>query len=284
MYLPITRWGLLCVLAACASPKVPVAGLPTPSPAVPTPGTPTSRTWTFTYAAGPLSYEVSRTATIESQSDSSSHTELSNNTTHELLNLEVAGDTVRFTAAIDTFATATQGSIGAAQTVKLPIQLAGSLVRDSVAISNDSISESCNPAVSALSTDLRNLLIPFPAKLDQGATWRDSTAVKGCLGMIWTTVTSSRSFMVAGETTYEGHPVLAIQRADTIHAHGEGSQQQHQLLLDATGTGTAVYYLNPGDGHVEHLSTEQDLNLAITASGQLRRFRQRLKQEFNLAR
>ena len=285
MYQPISCWGLLCVLAACASPGVPVTGTPIPPspPTAPAPITPSSRSWSFTYAAGALFYEVSRTATIESQSDSSSHVELSNNVTHELLNLEIASDTLRFTAAIDTFATATQGSIGPAQAVNLPVQLTGSLLHDSLAISNDSIHESCNPAHSALSTDLRNLLIPFPVKLDQGATWKDSTAVKGCVGMISTIVTASRSFVVAGETTYEGRPVLAVQRADTIHAHGEGSQQQHQLVLDADGTGTAVYYLSPADGHVVHLGTEQDLELAITTSGQVHRFKQRSKQEFKLA-
>jgi hypothetical protein len=284
MYRSISRWGLLSVLAACASPKVPISGIPAPSPTVPAPSTPSSSTWSFTYAAGVLSYQVSRTATIESQSDSSSHTELSNNLTHELLSLEVAGDTVRFTAAIDTFTTATQGSIGPVQAVKLPIQLAGSLLHDSLAISNDSISESCNPAQSILATDLRNLLISFPVKLDQGATWRDSTAVKGCLGMISTMVTASRSFVVAGETTYEGRLVIAVQRADTIHAHGEGSQQQHQLILDATGSGTAVYYLSPGDGQVVRIGTEQNLDLAITASRQVHRFKQSSKQEFKLAR
>lgn len=287
MHRPIRRWGLLCVLAACASPKAPVTGVPTPLPGPlptsPAPDIPSATTWSFTYVAGALSYEVSRTATIQSQSDSSSHTELSNNVTHELVNLEFAGDTIRFTAAIDTFSTATQGSIGPAQTVTLPIQLTGSLLHDSLIISNDSIRESCNPAQSALATDLRNLLVPFPAKLDQGATWKDSTLVKGCQAMIPTAVTSSRSFTVAGETMYEGHRVLAVQRLDTIRAHGEGAQQQHPLVLDALGTGKALYYLSTGDGHVVHLSTEHDLNLSVSTSGQVHRFRQSSKQEFKLA-
>jgi hypothetical protein len=201
-----------------------------------------------------------------------------------MIDLEVAGDTIRLTAVIDTFTTATEGAIGPVQSVKLPIQLTGSLLRDSLIFSNDSIPESCNPAQSALATDLRNLLIPFPSKLDQGATWKDSTEVKGCQAMISTTVTSSHSFTVVGETTYEGRPALEVQRTDSIHAHGEGSQQQHQLVLDASGTGRAVYYLSPADGHVAHLSTEQNLSLAITASGQVHHFTQRSKQEFKLAR
>jgi hypothetical protein len=290
MHQPIRRWGLLCVLAACASPKAPVAGVPAPLPVPfplptsPIPNTPGATAWNFTYAAGTMSYEVSRTASIESQSDSSSHTELSNNVTHELVNLEFVGDTIRFAAAIDTFSTATQGSIGPAQTVTLPIQVTGSLLRDSLIISSDSIPESCNPARSALATDLRNLLVPFPPKLDQGARWKDSTEVKGCQAMIPTTVTSSRWFTVAGETMYEGRPVLAVQRSDTIRAHGEGAQKQHPLILDAAGTGRAVYYLSPGDGRVLHLSTEHDLNLSISTSGQVHRFKQSSKQEFKLAR
>jgi hypothetical protein len=204
--------------------------------------------------------------------------------THELVNLESAGDTIRFTAAIDTFSTATQGSIGPAQTVTLPIQITGSLLRDSLIISNDSIPESCSPAQSALAADLRNLLVPFPTKLDQGGTWKDSTQVKGCQAMIPTTVTSSRSFTVAGETTYEGHPVVAVQRSDTIHAHGEGAQRQHQLVLDAAGTGKALYYLSTGDGRVVHLDTEHNLILTIATSGQVHRFKQSSKQEFKLAR
>jgi hypothetical protein len=97
-------------------------------------------------------------------------------------------------------------------------------------------------------------------------------------------VTSSRSFIVAGETTHEGRPVIAVQRTDAIHAHGEGSQQQHHLVLDAAGTGGAVYYLSPTEGRVVHLSTRHELTLAITVSGQVHHFKQSSKQEFKLVR
>ncbi|MDQ2938187.1 MAG: hypothetical protein M3R67_11865, partial [Acidobacteriota bacterium] len=43
--------------------------------------------WTFNYTLGALQYQVSRSAAIESRSDSSSNREISTNITHELVTL-----------------------------------------------------------------------------------------------------------------------------------------------------------------------------------------------------
>jgi cupin superfamily acireductone dioxygenase involved in methionine salvage len=102
--------------------------------------------------------------------------------------------------------------------------------------------------------------------------------------MIPTSAHIVRSYIVSGETAYQGEPVLLIQRADSIHAHGEGAQQQHRVTLDVIGTGNAIYYVIPKDGHVVRINTGQDLDLAITASGKIHRFKQSSKQEFNLVR
>ena len=133
-------------------------------------------------------------------------------------------------------------------------------------------------------TDLNNLLLHVPAELVKGVSWKDSVEVIGCQAMIPTTTRTTRSYVVSGEISHQGYPVLLLQRVDTIRAHGEGSQQQHQLILDVTGTGTAAYYLSPGEGRIVRLSTAQDLNLLITASGQTYRFKQSSKQDFNLVR
>ena len=106
----------------------------------------------------------------------------------------------------------------------------------------------------------------------------------GCQGMIPTTAHIARSYIVSGETVYQGEPVLVIQRTDSIHAHGEGAQQQHRVILDASGTGSALYYVSPRDGRVVRVNTGQDLDLSITASGKINRFKQSSKQEFNFVR
>ena len=185
-----------------------------PSPALPNPVPlpPTAGSWTFNYASGAISYQISRTAAIESQTDSGAHREISTNSTHELVTLEPAGDTIRFTAAVDTYSSTTQGAIGPAQVMQLPVQLSGTFVNDSLVLSSDSATEKCNPVSSALSADLHNLLLHFPAQLSQGSNWRDSVELKACQAMIPTTVRITRSFIVSGEAAYQGHSVLLVQR------------------------------------------------------------------------
>jgi hypothetical protein len=282
----VSYYLLLCLSVACTTTPVPRAGpLPLP-PSTPTP-TPTrgvSGPWSFNYAAGPTSYQISRSAAIESQSDSGTHREISTNATHELLRLDAVGDTIRFSALIDTFSTTTQGVIGPVQPVRLPTQLSGTLIGDSLIFADDSLSEKCNPASSALIADLRNFLVHFPGQLQQGNSWRDSVQLQSCQAMIPATAQIIRTYVVLGETDYQGEAMLTIQRIDTIRAHGEGAQQQHRLTFDATGTGTALYHLRPTDGHVAHLVTGQDLTFEITTSGTTHHFKQSSKQEFSLLR
>lgn len=274
------------IAAACARSAVPSAGVPTPSPPLPNPVPlpPTAGSWTFNYAPGSISYQISRSAAIESQSDSGSHREISANTTHELVTLEQLGDTIHFTAAVDVFSSATQGAIGSAQVTQLPVQLSGTFSADSLRLSSDNTTEKCNPVSSALSADLHNLLVHFPAPLSQGSRWRDSVELKACEGMLPTIARITRSFVLSGEATYQGQQVLMVQRSDTVQAHGEGAQQQHSLVLDARGTGNAVYYVSPADGRIVRITTGQDLDLAITASGKIHRFKQSSKQDYSLVR
>jgi len=278
-------WFLVCLAAACTASSA-RAPRPTPLPSLPSPVPlpPGSGPWTFNYAPGAISYQVSRSATIESRSDSGSHRETSTNLTHELLTLEQVGDTIHFTAVVDTFWTTTQGTIGPVQPVQLPVQLLGSLVGDSLIVSADSVTDKCSPVSSALSTDLHNLLVRFPVQLSQGTRWRDSVDLQTCQGMIPTMAHITRSYVVSGETEYQGSPVLVVQRTDMIRAHGEGAQQQHRVTLDATGTGNAVYYLSPKDGRIVRLNAGQDLDLAITASGRVHRFKEISKQDFGYSR
>jgi hypothetical protein len=277
---------LIYMTAACTTSTVPPAGRPIPLPSLPNPAPlpPVAGSWTFNYAPGAISYQISRSAVIESQSDSGSHQETSTNTTHELLTLELVGDTIHFTAVVDTFSTTVQGTIGPAQFTQLPVQLSGILVDDSLTVSADSVEEKCNPVSSALSADVHNLLVRFPTPVSQASSWRDSVELKTCQGMIPTTARITRLYTVSGRATYRDDSVLVVQRTDTIEAHGEGAQQQHPLTLDAKGTGSAVYYLSLKDGRIVRLNAGQDLDLAITVSGKIRHFTQRSKQDFSSVR
>lgn len=277
-----SSWCLSLILSvACSSPRVPQTATPAPMPSPPVQSTPNTGSWTFRYSPGPVAYQVSRSATIESRSDSSVHRETSTNATHELLTLQLAGDAIYFTAVIDTFSTTTQGAIGPVQTVPLPVQLSGFLTADSIRLSVDSLTDKCNPVSSTISTDLHNLLIHFPRQLSVGTSWRDSVELNGCQGMIQTTSHIVRSFSVSGQTEYQGYPVFVVQRSDVIQARGEGTQQQHLVELVARGTGNATYYVSVKGGQIMRLTIGQELNLTITASGKANRFAQISKQDFS---
>lgn len=275
---------LLLLATACAGSRVSRAPLPMPSqppnqpPVLAVPGP-----WSFKYAPGTAGYQIRRSGSIESQSDSITQREITTNSTHEILTLDAVGDTIRLTAVVDTFSTTTQQLIGQVQPVQLPVQVSGFVFGDSLVVSTDD-SVSCSPAHSALITDLRNLIIQLPTQLLAGSTWRDSVQLAGCQAMIPMQSHIVRSYTVSGQIEYEGDPTLVIQRIDTIHAQGSGAQHQHQIELEASGTGSASYYLNLRSGVVTHLVIVQDLDLGVTASGKSRHLRQSTKQEFSLAR
>ena len=269
------------ITTGCAHSAVQRPVQPTPLPSLPNPVSSGASAWTINRTSSAVSYQILRSAAIESQSDSNPHREISTNTTHERITLDVAGDTIRFTAIIDTSSTTTQGTIGPVQSVQLPVQLSGFQIGDSLTTSADSTTERCNPVSSDLSTDLHNLLVAFPIQLSQGSSWRDSLELSTCQGMIPTTVHIARSYVVSGESKYQELPVLVVQRRDSINAHGEGAQQQHRVTLDASGTGNATYYLDPQDGFILRLNTLQNLDLAITTSGKIHHFRETVTQSFS---
>lgn len=269
-------------LAGCVSARPPQPAVPTPSVPVPSPINTGPKTWSFSFTPGTVTYKISRSATIEDV-DAGARREISTNFSHEAIGLQATGDTISFTAVVDTFSTTTQGAIGPAQVAQLPLQLSGHLAGDSLVIT-DSLAQKCNPVATALITDLHNLLVSFPDTLSIQMSWRDSTSLLGCQGSIGTQSHISRSYKVIGESIYEGIPVVMVQRTDSIQATGEGAQQQHRMLLEARGIGSAVYYLDINSGRVLHLSSSQDLNLIVTASGKSSHFRESAKQEFALVR
>jgi hypothetical protein len=71
---------------------------------------------------------------------------------------------------------------------------------------------------------------------------------------------------------------------DSIHAEGEGAQQQHHIMLSVSGTGAATYYVDTVTGHVLHLTVDQNVEVTVTASGKANHFNQTAKEEFTLDR
>lgn len=271
---------ILLATACAAGGRVTTASSPPlPEPII----QPTNRgPWTFSYRSDTLRYQVNRTATIEGQGDSTPHREISTNTTHEILSLVVLGDTVRYTAVVDSFSTASQGLIGTIQPATSPVRVSG--IVDSLGLNMDSTAtdEQCNPVQSSLESDVRNLLISLPPQLSSSASWRDSTITTACLGSVPAKAIIIRRFIVVGATSYGDESVVAVERTDTISAQGEGRQLQHQLHIEINGTGSATYYISTEQNRLVHLATSEDLFFVVRSASRTDRLRESAKEEFAL--
>ena len=128
---PIRRtiWIFLAyLLVGCSSTRTSPPVAPTPTlPPPPVVSVPSASSWTFNYAPGTQRYQISRTAEIESLSDSANSREVSTNITNEVVTLTPGDSGVSFTAVADTFSTTTQGMIGPAQAVQRPVRSKDSL-------------------------------------------------------------------------------------------------------------------------------------------------------------
>ena len=269
---------ILLATAGCTTTQVHSPALPGPVSPQPPERTSDNGPWAFTYRSDTLRVEITRSAAIESQTDSGTRREISTNNTHETIAVMVDGDSIRYTATVDSFATASQGQIGNVQPVTLPVLTSGTI---GAGVGADSTIQSCDPVKAALETDIRNLLVSFPQQMAPSQTWRDSVVRLSCYGSIPMRATVVRTFSVVGRTSLNGQSAVAIQRSDSISAHGEGRQQQHQLIVDVSGTGTATYYLIPELGKLSRLTTGQDLDFTIRASARVSRFRESAKEEFS---
>ncbi len=244
---------------------------------------PTAGSWAFKHAPGTVIYRISRSAAIETGiPDSGSRREIFTNTTHESLSFGLEDQATKFTALVDSSTTTTQGLIGPVQPILLPVEISGTLLDNNLTLQSDASTQRCNPISSMLVVDLHNLVIAFPEQLSSGVTWKDSTDVKGCQAGIPTASHTIRSYLVSGQVSYDGRPVLLVVRTDTTEAHGEGGLQQHHISINSAGTGTAVYYLDPVIGRIVRLTVDQNLNIRGVASAKQFQFKQDSKQDFRI--
>lgn len=283
MHRSSARWFcsfLVAFTSGCGATRPEPRGVPEmPRPvAVPVPVS-SPGPWAFAPAAGTRAYRIWRTASIEGVADSVPRREVVSNFTRQILTLERIGAELGFKAVIDTFTPATQGVIGPAQAVELPIQLIGKADAGGVHIESPP-SGSCDATRAIAATDLYNLLAPFPPELAKGAVWRDSVIVSGCQAGIPTTATTTRTFTVSGEVNHAGRSLLLVRRADSVNARGEGAYGQHRMTVEGAGSGSAFYYLDTTSGEVFQLTTNQRSRITVTTSGRRHSFTQTTSQDF----
>lgn len=235
--------------------------------------------WSFSHSPGTREYRISRSATIQGWIDSDSREEVVTNLTHQILTFDSTENGLTFKSVVDKFDLKTEGVVGPAQPVQLPIQLSGIVTAAGIQL-DAAAGEQCDAVQSIAVTDVHNLIASFPPRLAKGMAWRDSISVSGCQAGIPTTTRTRRAFKVDGEVLHRGQSLLLLTRMDTLVSRGTGAYHQHRMEVGGTGSGSALYYLDPATGVVSHLITVQSSQLKVTTSGRLHAFSQIANQEF----
>lgn len=154
----------------------------------------------------------------------------------------------------------------------------GGLTLDSVAGRVITTVTDCeNPGLNQMSVVQRSVSIA-PLLLRPGTSWTDSSTVKACSGTIPVELTAIRTYTVAGEAQEAAGAAIVIERSERIKAEGEGSQGQHRIGLQATGSGSARLLLEPGSGLLRQAEGESKTVIVIRSSGRQQQFVQTVRE------
>ena len=218
-----------------------------PPPIAPVPRTRTSRggPWNFTYAPGAYAFTIVTSATVAPMADTNQKRQLPES--HQKLTIALSNT--------------------------------GDLQVVDPAPSTTTLCDSS----SALITRAQQILPKLPSQLTVGYRWRDSTTTTGCRGTIPAESTVISNYVVVGDTTVMNLPALEVHRVDSLSATGEGSDGQHRILVNATGTGVVDFFLDTIAGRFISSRGSQTSLVNVTTSGKLTQFIQDVTELVNVA-
>jgi hypothetical protein len=241
----LARAPLYVFITACVARQPTSAPVPepastpqtTPAASPSAPGIHTTEgPWTFTYAPGTLTYNITVEARIARVPDSTNARVFPPATQQITLTLLPTGETQLVTPPAPT-----------------------SSVCDSTA---------------ALATRASQLIPKLPTQLTAGATWSDTVIVEGCRGNIPAVTNIARRYTVVGDTTVGGTQLLHVVRTEAVVSRGEGNEGQHRVLMNATGTGTSSLFFDVTKGRFFGSSGTHTTDVGITTSGRVNHFLQ----------
>lgn len=193
------------------------------------------------------------------------------------------------TGSIEAFAIQTGNRIGSDSTSEsYPVSFAGRIINHQLQLD---ITRNISPAVSttlpcglpartALTVIERNLLIT-PLHLQSGASWQDSLTSTACSGSLELNLTIFRNYRVLGENVFNGIPALVIDVTEKTLSTGEGSQDQHRLIVKGQALKSGRFYLDKINGSIINTLSETHTTLEITTSGRVQQFIQISKEMTN---
>jgi hypothetical protein len=140
----------------------------------------------------------------------------------------------------------------------------------------------CTDTTTAQLTRLYNQVDRIPPVIQRGMIWHDSLTIQSCHGPIPIEIRAIRHYQVVGETAIADQRVVLIDRSDSVQTSGQGSQGEHQISIEAQGTGETKLFLNASTARVAASDSKQVTNVLTRTSGRLLRFTQQSRESVRL--
>jgi hypothetical protein len=288
----ITTIGLLYTLACVRPSTFPAPETPPsqptqeqPPPSIPKPIN-SSASWQLSPTSESRRYNTVSTTSIQKVGETDQA--LDSITTRAQYHLSTirSSTSAAFTGSIDSFTSQTGNRIGnELMNFSFPIPFAGQIQNHQLQLDVRNGSRSTEissipcalPGQTMLANVERNLFLT-PLQLQAGMVWEDTLTSTSCNGEITLHLTTIRNYKVLDETSLNGISVIAIDLTEKTLSIGEGSQNQHRILVTGEGNGSGRLYLDPGTGLLFNFSAQIQTTLHIQTSGRLQQFLQISKQ------
>lgn len=271
-----------CARAGSSSGPVPAPESGVADPVV-APNTTSGRSWIIVPATEPHAYRSTTTAVVELLSDSGSiRDSLTRLTTFSLLTATASGST-SFLGSVEAVSTSSGTRIEAPGPLPAwPLTFTGHItnaivVLDALKDRSGNVALDCSSTALATLKAVHRSIISLPAQLYQNLTWRDSTIFTGCSGTIPTTTISIRVFRVLGEIPHATGPAILLEETGKLFSTGEGSQDQHRIVIRSEGTATARVQVNRMSGALLEWDGQEKTSILVTA-GRSHRFTQTVRE------
>ena len=267
---------LVLLLSSCARSSARTEPEPVPAE-TPLPGTlpavPSARTtWIIAPSSQTHQYKSTITAVIE-QADPSPAIRDSLKTTSDFdLSLERQPRFLSYSATIKSFTIQGGTRTGSATTPsQIPVSTRGRLEASRLFTDTEL---ACSSETSSMISGIQRLVVLLPLQLRKDQTWTDSTSAAVCSGSVPVVLTTIRSYRVIGEAEFRGRQALRLSREEKTISQGEGSEGQHRIQLQSSGTGRGEVLIDRLTGALLESSIMSTVAVTITTSGRAQKFTQ----------
>ncbi|CAN5662274.1 hypothetical protein BH23GEM1_BH23GEM1_05030 [soil metagenome] len=273
---PVLVAASLATLGCASTPRAPETGGErerAPAPVVretPRPAGTTPVRASFAYLPGTASYVVTSIATIAELDSAASGTRAFRESARIVLTIEPANGYTLVTTA---------GSVEGTTAASVIQRFVDTLHAGSM----DSAAEPRMPICgrdTVPPVHLVTLLPPVPLELREGLRWQRRHVYPICQGSVPVRVERTDSYTVTGRAP-EIAGGVTLSRSSSFAYAGSGVEGQHNVRVAGSGSAQATLDLDASTGRLVSAVEESSSEIDITASGQTRRFSQRVVTKVN---